>query len=164
MAAETIAGLRIVEWQPGLAAEFAAINREWIEGMFALEGADRVVLDDPGGEIIAPGGAILFVAAEGRGIVGTGALRRSSDGAVELTKMGVRETARGLKAGEALLAALIARGQAMGADPLYLLTNRKCEAAIHLYEKLGFIHEAAIMERFGGRYGRANVAMRFAHG
>ena len=32
----------------------------------------------------------------------------------------------------------------MGADPLYLLTNRKCAAAIHLYEKLGFVRAGAI--------------------
>jgi GNAT superfamily N-acetyltransferase len=156
--------LQIIEWQEDLAGAFSAINREWIEAMFAIEPADVEVLDDPAGQIIAHGGDILFVTAEGLGVVGAGALKRGADGAVELTKMGVLESARGLKAGEALLAALIARGQAMGAKPLYLLTNRKCEAAIHLYEKLGFVHDAGIMERFGGRYGRADVAMRYAAG
>lgn len=29
---------------------------------------------------------------------------------------------------------MIARAQEMGAEPLYLLTNKRCEAAIHLYE------------------------------
>ena len=65
-----------------------------------------------------------------------------------------------VKAGEFLLAAAIDRAQAMGADPLYLLTNRACEAAIHLYEKLGFRHDAAIMETYGARYARCDVAMR----
>mgnify|MGYP000846269968 CR=1 FL=1 len=143
-----------------LARAFHAINREWIEAMFAIEPADLEVLDDPLGQIIAPGGDILFAEVAGLGIVGTGALRRGADGAIELTKMGVFEAARGLKAGEALLAALIVRGQEMGASPLYLLTNKRCEAAIHLYEKLGFIHDSAIMDRFGGRYCRCDVAMR----
>jgi ribosomal protein S18 acetylase RimI-like enzyme len=75
--------------------------------------------------------------------------------------MGVLESARGLKAGEFLLAAVIDRAMALGADPLYLLTNSKCAAAIHLYEKHGFRHDAEIMARHGSRYERCNVAMRY---
>jgi ribosomal protein S18 acetylase RimI-like enzyme len=44
-------------------------------------------------------------------------------------------------------------------DTLYLLTNRKCAAAIHLYEKLGFEHSEEIMRRYGQRYERCDVAM-----
>ena len=47
------------------------------------------------------------------------------------------------------------------ADPLYLLTNKKCAPAIHLYEKLGFQHDAEIMARYGARYERCDVALRF---
>ena len=57
-------------------------------------GADHVIL--------APGGEILFVEAEGLGIIGTCALMQVDGNVFELTKMGVRETARGLKAGEFL--------------------------------------------------------------
>ena len=54
------------------------------------------------------------------------------------------------------------RAKAMGvADRLYLLTNRKCGPAIHLYEKLGFQHDAEIMALFGSRYERCDVAMRY---
>jgi ribosomal protein S18 acetylase RimI-like enzyme len=73
----------------------------------------------------------------------------------------VLETARGLKAGEFLLAAMLQRAQELGADPLYLLTNKACAAAIHLYEKLGFQHDAGIMANYGARYQRCDVAMRF---
>ena len=44
---------------------------------------------------------------------------------------------------------------------LYLLTNRKCAAAIHLYEKLGFEHDPAILQSHGKRYERCDVAMSF---
>ena len=81
--------------------------------------------------------------------------------AFELTKMGVTATARGLKAGEALLAAMIERAKAMRAQQLYLLTNRKCAAAIHLYEKAGFVHDAGIMAQYGARYARCDVAMDY---
>ncbi len=153
--------LQIVEYDDSLAGTFRDINAEWIEAMFTLEETDRDVLDHPRDRILDPGGAILFVAAEGLGIVGACALQKTGTHSFELTKMGVRETARGLKAGEFLLGAVIERAQMLGADPLYLLTNRKCAAAIHLYEKLGFAHDGAIMDSFGARYERCNVAMRY---
>ena len=153
--------MRIVDWDPALASHFHDINAEWIEAMFELEAADRAVLGDPQGTIIAHGGAVLFVEAPGLGIVGTCALKPDGTGGFELTKMGVRESARGLKAGEFLLVKVLARAQAMAVEELYLLTNKKCAAAIHLYEKLGFVHDAGVMERHGGAYGRCDVAMRY---
>ncbi|MEP9361041.1 bifunctional helix-turn-helix transcriptional regulator/GNAT family N-acetyltransferase [Sphingomonas sp. KR3-1] len=153
--------LIIHEYTDALAHHFRDINAEWIGTMFSLEATDRDVLDNPRERIVETGGAILFVEARGLGIVGAGALQRAGDGGLELTKMGVREHARGLKAGEFLLAALIERARAMDADPFYLLTNARCATAIHLYEKLGFRHDAGIMARYGARYARCDVAMRY---
>jgi DNA-binding MarR family transcriptional regulator/N-acetylglutamate synthase-like GNAT family acetyltransferase len=149
------------EFSDDLAPVFHDINAEWIETMFVLEDTDREVLRNPRERIITPGGAILFVEAPGVGIVGTCALQKTGEGQFELTKMGVSTAARGRKAGEFLLRAMIARAQDMGAETLYLLTSRKCAAAIHLYEKLGFVHDADIMARFGARYARCDVAMRY---
>ena len=154
-------GLAIVEYRDDLAGLFHDINAEWIETMFRMEPADREVLEHPRERILDPGGAILFVEATGLGIVGTCALRKTGDTGFELTKMGVRASARGLKAGEFLLAATIDRARALGADPLYLLTNSQCSAAIHLYEKLGFDHDAEVMADHGSRYRRCDVAMRY---
>lgn len=154
--------MRIVEYDDSLAGAFHDINAEWIEAMFVLEPTDREVLENPRERIIEPGGAILFVEAGELGVVGACALQKTGPTAYELTKMGVREAARGLKAGEFLLEAVIARAQALGADPLYLLTNAKCAAAVHLYEKLGFVHDAGIMAEYGARYERCNVAMLHA--
>ena len=154
--------LRLREFDDSLAADFHDINAQWIRTMFALEPTDRDVLEHPRERIIAPGGTILFVEAPGLGVVGTCALQRTGPGRFELTKMGVRDSARGLKAGEFLLAAMVDRARTMGAEVLYLLTNSKCEAAIHLYAKLGFVHDEAIMATYGARYQRCNVAMRYA--
>jgi GNAT superfamily N-acetyltransferase len=154
-------GLTIHDYSDDLAIHFRDINAEWINAMFRLEDTDREVLDNPRARIIDAGGVILFVEAPGLGIVGTCALQKTGPTGYELTKMGVRESARGLKAGEYLLAAVIRRAMALGADPLYLLTNAKCAAAIHLYEKLGFQHDADIMARYGARYERCDVAMRY---
>ena len=154
-------GLEIVDYTPELAPYFHSINREWIEAMFAMEDADRETLENPDEKVIAPGGTIVFVQASGLGIVGTCALLKSGENSFELTKMGVLESARGRKAGEFLLAHMIDRARKMGVATLYLLTNTKCASAIHLYENAGFRHDAQIMERYGKRYERCNVAMRF---
>ncbi len=75
--------------------------------------------------------------------------------------MGVLETVRGRKAGEFLLKAVIARAGQRGAKRLYLLSNRKSAAAIHLYEKLGFRHDERVMREFGSHYERCDVAMLY---
>lgn len=157
----TSGALAIREYNEELAPHFRDINAEWINAMFRLEDTDREVLDHPGSRIIAPGGVILFVEHPSLGIVGACALQKTGPTAYELTKMGVRESVRGQKAGEFLLAAVIARALELEADPLYLLTSSKCAAAIHLYEKLGFHHDAGIMARYGARYQRCDVAMRY---
>ena len=157
----TMAGLRLREFSDDLAGAFRDINAEWIGAMYRLEPTDQDVLDNPRARIIDPGGAILFVEAEGLGVVGACALQKTGEGCFELTKMGVLEVARGRKAGEFLLDAVIQRAKEMGAEVLYLLSNRKSAAAIHLYEKLGFVHDAEIMAEYGARYERCDVAMRY---
>jgi len=153
--------LKIHEFSDALAHHFHDINAEWINAMFKLEATDKEVLENPRKNIVDAGGVILFVEARGLGIVGTCALQKTGERSYELTKMGVRETARGLKAGEFLLAAVIERAMALKAEPLYLLSNAKCAAGIHLYEKLGFQHDAGIMAEYGARYARCDVAMRY---
>lgn len=151
----------IVEFEDSLSQAFWDINVEWISSMFEVEEADLKTLRDPKGAIIDKGGVILFARTQALGVIGTGALMKTSEGTYELTKMGVLEKARGRKAGELLLKALIDRAKAMNIEYLYLLTNKKCQAAIHLYEKNGFEHDAETMERFGTSYERCNVAMRY---
>jgi N-acetylglutamate synthase-like GNAT family acetyltransferase len=154
-------GLKLLEYSDDLAEVFARINAEWIGAMFTMEENDRRILADPRGLIVDRGGVVLFVEAEGAGIVGTCALIRIEEGVFELTKMGVLESARGLKAGEFLLQRILERAAQMRMRRLYLLTNSKCAAAIHLYEKFGFVHDVSVMEDYGARYARCNVAMSY---
>jgi N-acetylglutamate synthase-like GNAT family acetyltransferase len=154
-------GLTILEYSDTLAPAFRDINSQWIHAMYQMEQADLELIDNPRARIIDKGGDILFVEAKDLGVVGTCALLRTGEGQYELTKMGVLESARGRKAGELLLRAMIARAERLGATRLYLLSNRKSAAAVHLYEKLGFVHDEGIMREFGARYERCNVAMLY---
>jgi GNAT superfamily N-acetyltransferase len=153
--------LSIIDYDDDLAPHFYAINAQWIEAMFVMEPTDRETLENPRAKIIDPGGDILFVRVPDLGIVGACALQKTGDAAFELTKMGVLDSARGRKAGEFLLSAMINRARSIGAKKLYLLTNARCAAAVHLYEKAGFVHDAAIMANYGSRYARCDVAMSF---
>jgi DNA-binding MarR family transcriptional regulator/GNAT superfamily N-acetyltransferase len=150
------------DFSDDLAEAFHRINAEWIQAMFSLEENDVALLTRPRELILDKGGLVLFAETPDLGVVGTAALMVSKDGWVELTKMGVSETARGRKVGEFLLAKTLERAASVGmADRLYLLTNTKCAAAIYLYEKLGFVHDAEIMRLFGARYERCDVAMSY---
>lgn len=153
--------VEILEYDDALAADFHDINVEWISSMFVVEAADRQVLENPRAAILDRGGVILFAATAEHGVVGTCALYQTARGEFELTKMGVRAAARGMKIGERLLDATIERARALGAKKLYLLTSSSCKAAIHLYEKAGFAHDAEIMASYGARYQRCDVAMRY---
>ncbi len=153
--------LELVDFSDALADDFRRINAEWIGAMYTMEATDHDVLDNPRARIIDRGGAILYARADDLGIIGTCALQQTEPGVFELTKMGVLAAARGRKVGEFLLAGVIERARRMNMQTLYLLTNRKSEAAIHLYEKLGFFHDADIMARYGRKYARCNVAMRY---
>ena len=156
--------LTILPFTDDLARAFHDINAEWIGTMFTLEPTDREVLENPRARIMDTGGDIRFVAAEGLGIVGTCALQKTGEDRFELTKMGVLASARGRKAGAFLLHAMIDRAAELGAETLYLLTSKRCAAAIHLYEKAGFAHDADIMRAYGARYARCDVAMRYRGG
>ena len=157
-----IPDMTVRDFSDDLAQAFHDINAAWISQMFVLEENDVTLLENPRALIIDKGGAVLFAQTPDLGVVGTCAIMKMKDGWFELTKMGVLEAARGRKVGEFLLAATIERAKAMGvADRLYLLTNTRCGPAIHLYEKLGFQHDAEIMALFGSRYERCDVAMRY---
>jgi ribosomal protein S18 acetylase RimI-like enzyme len=151
----------IKPFSTALAHHFYSINKEWIDEMFVLEDIDQQVLENPQHHIIDKGGKIWFAEHHSLGIVGTCALWHKGDNHYELTKMGVLKTARGLKVGEILLQHVLSATQLMKANSVFLLTNAKCESAIHLYEKNGFVHDQHIMQQYGKNYSRCNVAMLF---
>ena len=158
---QTSAKLSIRAFDDSLAPDFYEITREWVEDMFSLEHKDLEIIQDPRGMIMDRGGDILFVETEDLGVIGTCALMPVEGKAFELTKMGVKASARGRKAGEFLLERVLDRARQLDIEELFLLTNQKCQAAIHLYEKSGFVHDPDIMKRYGARYERCDVAMSY---
>jgi N-acetylglutamate synthase-like GNAT family acetyltransferase len=144
-----------------LAPYFNSINSEWINEMFHLEDVDKYVLENPKENILDKGGNVWFVEHPKLGVLGTCAIKKMQDGSFELTKMGVLKISRGLKVGEKLLQYVLSESKKLHMRPLFLITNTKCEAAIHLYKKNGFEFDSALLEKYKNSYQRANVAMSY---
>ena len=116
---------------------FDALNRAWLNQYGLLEGPDERQLTDPIGEIVLPGGRI-FVARRGDEVVGTCAVMPHGEDVLELVKLTVAPTARGLGLGRQLVEACLAFARERGARRLVLLSSSKLDAALRLYERLGF--------------------------
>ncbi len=143
-------------FQPGDEKPFKELNEAWISRDFVLEPGDHEVLDDPRGMILARGGEICIAELDGL-VAGCCALLPIGAGEFELAKMTVSAAARGQGIGRRLLAFAIELAGALHTRRLYLESNTKAAAAIHLYEELGFQHMAA--PEHASKYARANVFM-----
>jgi putative acetyltransferase len=129
--------MEIVEFEPGHAAAFQALNEAWISKYFVIEPKDREVLGDPQGKIIDPGGRVFMALKDGEP-VGCAALLKMDDGGYEVAKMTVSETLRGSGLGRLLMQRCIDAGAEMGATRLYLETNSSLGPALGLYRAMGF--------------------------
>jgi GNAT superfamily N-acetyltransferase len=148
--------IQILPYSPEFNSYFKAINTAWVEELFALEPFDIAQFERPEEVIVEPGGTIIF-AKLGEEIVGTVALYKTGEESFEMIKMGVREESQGKGAGLALGKKVLQLAQEKGAKRVVLYSNSKLEAAIRLYEKLGFSHCSLEC----GSYGRCNVKMEF---
>ena len=125
---------------------------------FGIEEHDREQLDDPHGSVLDNGGRILFALIDGKA-VGTVALIKIDDHAVELAKMGVDPEYRGYNLGSKLIEECISHARGDGYKKIVLESNRKLFAAINLYRKFGFVETPLDPDSL---YTRANIRMELA--
>lgn len=131
------AEVRVVPFEPALREHFYRLNAEWLTRYFAIEEIDHRVLSQPEDHILRPGGRIFFALLDGEA-VGTCALLPERPGVYELTKMAVTERCQGLGIGRTLLEAAIEEYHTLGGEMLFLESQQALQAALHLYESLGF--------------------------
>ncbi|MCB1555149.1 MAG: bifunctional helix-turn-helix transcriptional regulator/GNAT family N-acetyltransferase [Xanthomonadales bacterium] len=150
------ADVRIVPYAPALREAFYRINAEWLNRYYCIEEIDHRVLTQPEEHILRGGGLILFALLDDEA-VGTCALLQESPGVYELTKMAVTERCQGLGIGRKLLEAVIERFHELGGSQLFLESHGRLQAALHLYESLGFVHQPH--RRPDSHYQRSDVYM-----
>lgn len=146
--------IQILDYQPEHQVWFEKLNRDWIEKYFWMEPIDFEVLQHPDAHIIHKGG-FIFMAQVDLKIAGTVALKYVNPGMYEFTKMAVDEEYQGKKIGLALALAAIEKARSLNASDIILYSNTMLEAAIKLYEKLGF-REIPL----DGPYKRSNIKMQ----
>ena len=149
--------MRIVPFEPRHADAWRTLNEAWISRHFAIEPKDRLVLDDPAGQILAKGGRI-FMAEQGGGTVGCVAMIAMKGGGFEVAKMTVAEAARGTGLGRLLMQACLDEAARAGAPRLYLESNSSLAPALGLYRAMGFVDLAPEM-RPPSDYARVDVWM-----
>jgi putative acetyltransferase len=126
-------------YRPEHARAFAELNRAWLVENDLLEPLDEQQLQDPEGEILAPGGQI-FVAISGEEVVGTCAAIPHGPGVFELAKLAVSSAARGQGLGRKLVTACVSYARERRAQRLVLVSNSRLRPALRLYETFGFQH------------------------
>jgi len=133
--------------RPGDFAEIRRLFREYESSLgvdLCFQGFEAE-LDTLPGRYSPPGG-VLLLARHGQRGLGCGALRRfgAPDQRIgELKRLYVRPEARGAGIGRAIAGRLIAEAVARGYHTLFLDTLDTLQAAMRLYESLGFERTAA---------------------
>ena len=147
----------IISYQPEYAPSFYELNIEWLKTFFYVEPYDEEVLSNPKKYIIDKGGHIFFAKLDNQ-IIGTVALMPTKvNSIVELTKMAVSPSHRGLNIGQQLMQHCISYSKENGLNSIILYSNRKLENAIYIYRKYSFI-EIPVEDHCP--YERCNIKMQ----
>jgi ribosomal protein S18 acetylase RimI-like enzyme len=142
-------------FRPEHASRFAELNRQWLEEYHLMEPAEEGQLADPQKHFVECGGQI-FVALDNGRVVGTCAVLPHGVEELELAKLTVAPESRGQGLARRLVERCIAHAREQGVRRLVLVTNSQLQAALRLYESLGFSY-CAVPE--GTKYAVADVSM-----
>ncbi len=149
--------VKILDYKPQFKRYFKSLNLEWLKEYFTVEETDKILLSDPYGKIIKPGGFVLLARLSGK-IMGTVALLKHNEGIYELAKIAVTKKARGRQVGRKLGLAAVERAKKAGARQLVLLTSPQLTVAYNLYRSLGFV-EISPAQPWVTPHNRESIAM-----
>ncbi|MGH7483468.1 MAG: GNAT family N-acetyltransferase [Longimicrobiales bacterium] len=147
--------VEIQSFRPGHAKRFAELNREWLERYDLMEPAEEEQLADPKKYFVDRGGQI-FVALHDDHVIGTCAVIPHGVGEVELAKLTVAPEFRGQGIARRLVEHCISWARERGVRRLLLVSNSQLQAALRLYESLGFRYSPLPEDR---KYVVADVCM-----
>lgn len=149
--------MKIVPYNPKYKADFIKLNKKWIEEMFVLEKEDIKVLNNIE-TYIEQGGEIFFAIDEKTDeVMSCCMIQPLSNGEWEIAKFASNDNYKGLGAGSMVLGSCIDYAKERKIAKVVVVTNTKCQAAIHLYKKFGFREVPVDYEKFP--FERANAAL-----
>jgi GNAT superfamily N-acetyltransferase len=133
--------ISIIEYEDQYAAEFKALNLEWLDKYHLTESHDLMILDDPKGTILDRGGYLWLALNEEDGkIIGTAALIHEHGNCYELAKMSVGPAFQGRGISKLLIEQCLLKAREIGAGKLILYSNSQLQTALRLYSQYGFQH------------------------
>lgn len=134
---------------------FIEMNKHWISEMFVLEEEDVRVLNNIE-ESIAQGGQIFFALDDDGEVLACCMIAPLPNGEWEIEKFCARAMGTRTGAGSACLTACIEYAREKGVEKIVIVSNHKCEQAVRLYRKFGFVETPVDKEKFP--FDRADVA------
>lgn len=147
--------MKIIPYEKKYKNEFIEMNKQWISTMFVLEKEDLLVLNNIE-QTIELGGQIFFAIDDLENVLAACMIAPLPNGEWEIEKFCAKGMYTGTGAGSACLKACIDYAKEKQVEKIVIVTNTKCEQAIHLYKKFGFVEVPADKEKFP--YERANMA------
>ena len=151
--------ISIIPYNTAYQADFKRLNTEWISRFFTIEPHDLEQLDHPQSHILPNKGQVFF-AKIGDEIVGCVAMVNTSTPAeectqFELAKMAVSPTVQGKGIGKKLCMVAIDYARQLGAQTIWLESNRILKPALTMYASVGFREVPSVPTP----YSRADIRM-----
>lgn len=147
--------MKIVPYEKKYKNIFIEMNKQWISNMFVIEKEDLDVLNNIE-QTIEAGGQIFFAIDDNDEVMACCMIAPLPNGEWEIEKFCARGMYTGTGAGTACLKACIDYAKERHIEKLVIVTNTKCEQAIRLYRKFGFVEVPVDREKF--HFDRANIA------
>lgn len=149
--------MEIIEYQDRYKKYFIQFNTDWIEDNFGYLEKEDVDSFQHIEENLQKGAMIYFALEKGNVLATCMAKPLWDDGTWELCKLGSNKCIPHKGAGSAVFEAAMDWAVRHGAKKLFILSNSKLKAAIHIYEKYGF-HEIKLDDY---EYIRGDIAFEY---
>ena len=147
--------MKIVPYDKKYKNTFIEMNKEWISSMFVIEQEDIAMLNNIDKTIVA-GGQIFFAVNYHDEVLACCMIAPLPNGEWEIEKFCARGMYTGTGAGSACLKACMDYAKEKHVEKVVIVTNKKCEHAVHLYKKFGFLEVPVDRNKFP--YDRADIA------
>ena len=129
--------MEIVQYDNRYAQDFVALNTAWIVGLFGqLEKEDIETFQNIEREIV--NGGMIYFATENDEVMATYMTRHIGNEIWEICKLAANEKYKGKGAGNAVFEQCMKYAIDHGAKKLFMLSNSRLQAALHIYHKYGF--------------------------
>lgn len=147
--------MKIVPYDKKYKNTFIEMNKQWISSMFVIEQEDIDMLNNID-QTIEAGGQIFFAVNDHDEVLACCMIAPLPNGEWEIEKFCARGMYTGTGAGSACLKACMDYAKEKHVEKVVIVTNKKCEHAVHLYKKFGFLEVPVDRNKFP--YDRADIA------